>query len=311
MALSSPPNRASRTSSRVSFVNKAFAVIACGAVAAVAACSTASVKLGALPAEHGYADSLIVSLEDVRHIANFEGLAPYSYADRHQPSEADVNAPGPCRAVGSSSLTFTAGWKEFRAVAYSGTTDDLQPGGIAPINQVSHAVAVYSDARAAHAALDRLELTLNECASLHNSDYDFSLNKPDTSTLKLSSAGWSHVYQVKSSVLVSVGVLGIEPTEQVANTVLRTVTDRIKQPRPPQSSAAQDSMITRAIEIDPGRSSFDSDELLQSPASSAARTSSRVNHFASAISPSLNEKSSAGSASAWKPTISERGNGQG
>lgn len=50
-------------------------------------------------------------------------------------------------------------------------------------------------------------------------------------------------------------------------------------------------MITRAIEIDPGSSSFDSDALDQSPAASAARTSSRVNHAASAISPSLNENS--------------------
>jgi hypothetical protein len=40
MALGSPTNR-------VSFVSKAFAVIACGAVAAVSACSTAPVKLGA------------------------------------------------------------------------------------------------------------------------------------------------------------------------------------------------------------------------------------------------------------------------
>jgi hypothetical protein len=138
MALSSPTNRASRAFSRVPFLNKAFAVIACAAVAAVSACSTA------------------------------------------------------------------------------------------PVNQVSHAVAVYPDAGAAHAALDRLESTLNQCASLHNSDYDFALNKPDTSTLKLSSAGWSHLYRVKSSVLVSVGVLGIEPTEQVANTVVQTITDRIK-----------------------------------------------------------------------------------
>lgn len=48
------------------------------------------------------------------------------------------------------------------------------------------------------------------------------------------------------------------------------------------SHAAHDSMITRAIEIDPGSSSFDSDALDQSPAASAARTSSRVNHAASA-----------------------------
>jgi hypothetical protein len=89
------------------------------------------------------------------------------------------------------------GWKQFRAVAYSG-------------------------------ALDRLESTLKECASLHDNAYDFTLDRPDASTLKLSSAGWSHVYEVKSSVLVSVGVLGIEPTEQVANGVLQAIADRIR-----------------------------------------------------------------------------------
>jgi hypothetical protein len=211
-----------------SFVNKAFAIIAGGVVAVVSACSTAPVKMGASPADHTYADALIVSVDDVRHIANFEGLSPYYYADRHQPLPGIFNAPGPCRAVGSSDLTFSAGWKEFRAVAYSGTTDDIEPGGIAPITQVSHAVAVYPDAGAAREALNRLESHLNECASLHDTDYDFSLSKPDSSTLKLTSAGWSHVYRVKSSVLMSVGVVGIEPTEQIANTVLQTITDRIK-----------------------------------------------------------------------------------
>ncbi|WP_197501181.1 sensor domain-containing protein [Mycobacterium sp. 852002-51057_SCH5723018] len=173
-------------------------------------------------------ESLIVSIEDMRHIANFEGLSPYAYADRHLPSQADVRAPAPCRAVGSSEVTFAAGWKQFRGVAYSGTTDDLEPGGVSPMNQVSHAVAVYRDAGAARGALDRLESTLNDCASLHDSAYDFSLDKPDPSTLRLRSAGWSHVYHVKSAMLVSVGVLGIEPTEQIANTVLQTITDRIK-----------------------------------------------------------------------------------
>lgn len=173
------------------------------------------------------AEALIVSVEDVRHIANFEGLSPYDYADRHRPAPPDLKAPFPCRAVGSSDLTFAEGWKQFRGVAYAGSTDDLQPGGIAPINQVSHAVAVYADPGAARAALDRLESTLKECASLHDTAYDFTLDRPDPSTLKLSSAGWSHVYRVKSSVLVSVGVLGIEPTEQVANTVVQAIADRI------------------------------------------------------------------------------------
>ncbi|ORW97754.1 hypothetical protein AWB92_02950 [Mycobacterium sp. IEC1808] len=210
---------------RVPFLGKAFALIACGALA-VSACSHAVERTGAERAAD--AESLIVSVEDVRHIANFEGLSPYEYADRHQPAPTDLKAPFPCRAVGSSDLTFASGWKQFRAVAYSGTTDDLEPGGIAPLNQVSHAVAVYGDPGAARGALDRLESTLKDCAALHDSAYDFALERPDASTLKLTSAGWSHVYRVKSSVLVSVGVLGIEPTEQVANGVLQAIADRIR-----------------------------------------------------------------------------------
>ena len=70
-------------------------------------------------------------------------------------------------------------------------------------------------------------------------------------------------------------------------------------------------MISRAIEMDPGSSRRDGESLLQSPFSSASRISARVNQCASAISPSLNANGCSGSPSAWKPTINERGNGQG
>ena len=46
--------------------------------------------------------------------------------------------------------------------------------------------------------------------------------------MRLSSQGWSHQYRVKSSTLVSVGVLGIERAEQIATTILTTMTDRIR-----------------------------------------------------------------------------------
>jgi hypothetical protein len=42
-------------------------------------------------------------------------------------------------------------------------------------------------------------------------------------------------------------------------------------------------MISRAMEIEPGSNSRESELLLQSPISSAARTSARVNQAASAI----------------------------
>ncbi|WP_084187837.1 sensor domain-containing protein [Mycobacterium paraffinicum] len=178
---------------------------------------------------HAYADSLVISLDDARRIANFEGLQPYSYADRHDPPRETVgNPPAPCRAVGATDLTFAGGWKEYRSVAYAGSTDDLRPGGIAPINEVTNAVVVYPDTGVARGALNQLHATLDQCASLHHTAYDFALNKPDCQTLKLNSDGWIHLYTVKSSVLVSVGVLGIEPTDQIASAVLQSVTDRIK-----------------------------------------------------------------------------------
>jgi len=207
---------------RWALAGSAFAVVACCVGAAVAGCSKPPPSAAPARGDND-AEWLIVSLPDVRHITRFEGLSPYEYADRDRPFEENPAAPGPCRAVGSSERTFSGGWKQFRTVTYSGTTDDLRP-----INEVSHAVAVYPDARIARAAMARLESTLHDCASLHDNAFDFALNKPDPSTVKLGSTGWSHLYRVKSSVLVSVGVLGIEPTEQVANTVLQTITDRIK-----------------------------------------------------------------------------------
>lgn len=66
------------------------------------------------------------------------------------------------------------------------------------------------------------------CASLHDNAHNFTVTKPDSTTLKLDAARWSHVYRVKNTVLASVGVDGIEPTEQVAETILQKITDRIK-----------------------------------------------------------------------------------
>ncbi|MGZ4578328.1 MAG: sensor domain-containing protein [Mycobacterium sp.] len=98
--------------------------------------------------------------------------------------------------MGTTDLTFAGGWKEYRSAAYSGSTDDLRPGGIAPINEVTNAVAIYPNATAARGALNQLHATLDQCASLHHTAYDFTLNKPDSATLKLDSEGWIHLYTV-------------------------------------------------------------------------------------------------------------------
>lgn len=131
------------------------AVIVCCAVAGMSACAhpSAPVKSSTAPASSSDSESLIVSV-DVRRIAHFDNLTPQSHADMRQPSQGNVNAPGPCRAVGNSDLTFATCWTQFRGIAYRGTTDDLEPGEVAPIDEVNQAIAVYPDAGAAHGALD-------------------------------------------------------------------------------------------------------------------------------------------------------------
>lgn len=173
-------------------------------------------------------DSLIVSIEDVRRIANYEELAAHFQTDLREPPEADTNVPGPCRVVGSSDRTFGTDWSEFRSAGYHGVTDDLRPGGPVMVETVSQAIALYPDPSTARGVFHRLESSLAECAGLHDPYFDFILDRPDASTVRIGAAGWSHVYRLKSSVFISVGVLGIEPAEPIANVILQTISDRIQ-----------------------------------------------------------------------------------
>lgn len=71
------------------------------------------------------------------------------------------------------------------------------------------------------------------------------------------------------------------------------------------------SSMRRAIETFPGSNTGASTELAQSPAARASFTSAREHHTASQISPSLKMSGSRGLATAWKPSMRERGNGHG
>src|SRR5882757_3189269 len=70
---------------------------------------------------------------------------------------------------------------------------------------------------------------------------------------------------------------------------------------------AQDSSMRRAIEVTPGRMRPGP----VPPLARAARTSSRWTQRAFSISPSAGTSGVAGSPTAAKPTMSDRGNGQG
>jgi hypothetical protein len=171
-------------------------------------------------------DDLIVGLDDVRRISKAADLARAD-ADLHKPAPSDAKAPGPCGVVGHNELTFGSNWTEFRSAGYHGVTDDIQPLGRAMINGVTQAAARYANSDAAQGAFRQLESSLQACNALHDPNYTFTLDKPDPSTLRISADEWSHLYRTKSAVLVSVGVLGLESADKIANSVLQIITDRV------------------------------------------------------------------------------------
>jgi hypothetical protein len=203
-------------------------IIVCCAVSVMSGCSHSSTNAKSSTAPASRVDDLIVSVEDVRRIANADSLQPRGEADFHKPPPADATAPGPCRPVGHNDLTFGSAWSEFRSAGYHGVTDDIEPGGNAMINGVTQAVARYPNSDAALGAFQQLEPSLQACVGLHDPNYTFALDKPDPSTLRISADEWSHLYRAKSGVMVSVGVVGLVAADQIANTVLQMVTDRIK-----------------------------------------------------------------------------------
>ncbi len=122
------------------------AIIVCSAVVAISACSHPSTPAKPSTTPAAGIDALIVSVEDVRRIANTDDLAPHPHADLRKPPPADSNAPGPRRAVGHNDLTFGSSWSEFRSAGYHGVTDDITPGGNSLVNGVTQAVARYPNA---------------------------------------------------------------------------------------------------------------------------------------------------------------------
>jgi hypothetical protein len=203
----------------------AAVAIACSAAMLVTGCSHASPAAKPRPpATH--VDDMIVSLAEVRRIAKADDL-DRAEADLKRPSPSDANAPGPCRVVGHNELTFGGNWAEFRSAGYHGVTDDIQPLGRAMINGVTQAAAKYANPDAAKGAFHQLESSLHACMDLHDPNYSFTLDSPDPSTLRISAHQWSHLYRTKSAVLASVGVVGLEASDQIADSVLQIITDRI------------------------------------------------------------------------------------
>jgi hypothetical protein len=95
------------------------------------------------------------------------------------------------------------------------------------INGVTQAAARYANSDAAQGAFRQLESSLQACIALHDPNYTFTLDKPDPSTLRISADQWSHLYRTKSALMVSVGVVGLESADQISNSILQIITNRI------------------------------------------------------------------------------------
>lgn len=173
-------------------------------------------------------DELILSLDEVKHVAATDEFKPHTEWDVRKPPPADATAPLPCQAMGHNNLTFGSNWSEFRSAGYHGITDDIEPGGNEMINGVTQAVGRYPNSDAAHLAFHQLESSLRACAALHNPNYDFAMDEPDPSTIRLSAEKWCHLYRAKSAVMVSVGVEGLQSAGLIANALLTMLTDRIE-----------------------------------------------------------------------------------
>lgn len=117
---------------------------------------------------------------------------------------------------------------------------------------------MYPNDDSAPMALDQSAISL--CAAFHDSAYNFALEKPDLAIVRPNFVGWSHQYNVKPSVLMSIRARLRTSRRNRRNYRCRPLGhNRPHRLGLPWSTVAQDSMITREIEIDPGSNSFDSD----------------------------------------------------
>jgi hypothetical protein len=87
---------------------------------------------------------------------------------------------------------------------------------------------VYPLNGAARTVFDHLISALTACSALHATDYEYTLHKQDSSTVALHHDQFNSMYRVKSSVLIDVEVSELPHSDQIASSILQTITDRIR-----------------------------------------------------------------------------------
>jgi hypothetical protein len=168
------------------------------------------------------ADSLIVSLDDLRQITGSPGLVQLGELSAKPPGGGGAgNRPAPCRAVSDMSVAFGQTWTQFKGFYY-GTL------GQGPEAGVLQAVGVYSDDTAARTAFEQLLVNLQQCSDMHWGPYeDLSVQQQDPSNFVLRLGKHYSLYRVKDAVVIEVDAYGLTDSAQVANTVMQTISGGI------------------------------------------------------------------------------------
>lgn len=174
-------------------------------------------------------DSLIVSVEDVRRFAGLSDLKPDPKGDERQPYHGGSHPAGPCAVVSDEQAAFGGTWTQFRGVSYSSLQSPM-PGFAKTLATVNQAVSIYPDAGTARDVFDKLVPQLEACSAMHVKYYDFTVTRPDPSTVMLSYTGHSKaatIYKVQSDYLILVSALAVPHPGQTARDVLENMTSRI------------------------------------------------------------------------------------
>ncbi|MBV0917042.1 sensor domain-containing protein [Mycobacteroides chelonae] len=173
-------------------------------------------------------DTWLASIEEARQAAAFPGLESVVGTPVDAPQQDAPTTPTDCKAAfGQQAAYGGSSYTAFRSTTYRGFTD-TEPGKARGIVMITQSVGLYADHRAAQEALNRLAPSLAKCTELHDKLFDFTTSKPDPSTIKLvASFHTNAVYEVESSTLVYVSVMGIPNSEQATQAILDRIASRI------------------------------------------------------------------------------------
>lgn len=163
-----------------------------------------------------------LSIDDMVQVTNFHGFVRDSKKSDH-PAKYESNIAKVCRVLFDQYLVFGMNFTNFRSVVYGGSTDEYIKRPVS----VNQTIVNYQDEVASHSAFDNLVSEFTECSAAHLKGYELTVQRPEPSTLLVSSRTGEDEYRVKSSVLINVGAGGLPDSGQAVKDVTDIIASRV------------------------------------------------------------------------------------